>query len=112
MTMMMMVMSKDTWRYTDEESHEQYDVSGTAADNWTQEEQYRGDDDGDNEWQNKQDSSWQYQAEAGDGGGENTQEDVSDWRLADDFTAGAGNNYDNSWTTDYNDTADDYNNDY
>ena len=111
--MMMMVMLKDTWGYTDEERHEQYDVSGTAADNWTQEEQYRGDD----EWQNTQDNNWQYQAEAGDEAGEggwaNTQEDVSDWRLADDFTAGAGDNYDNSWTTDYNDTADDnyYSND-
>jgi len=114
--MIMVMMLEDAWRHGDEGDDQKYDMS-TAADSW-QEEQYHGygdNHDDDDKWHD----GWQHEHHDDDDADDawnNREEEASDWRPTDDLAAGAADNYDNSWTTDYNDsfnTADDnYNNDY
>lgn len=119
---------KDAWRCADkgyEGDHQQYDVSGTAADAWMQEEQGPpGYVDEEISWQNAQEDSSNWQRNDDDGGGDGSnahggsgtrEEDVSDsWRSADEFAAaGGGENYADTWKNDYNTsyaTDDNYNN--
>jgi len=118
--MMMMMTMKDAWRYSEEDSHQIFDVtSPSASDSWNPEtaEQFRDYDD-DDRWQSTEDAGWSQ--ERSDGGQddwtERPEDQSNDWTLTDDFAAGGATEYDSSWTTEYNvssNTADDnYNDDY
>ena len=120
----MLMLKDDTWRYTEEDGHQKYDMSSTTAD-WQEEQQVHGYDD--DTWQTTQDDSWQQQEQEQEQEQErdygddewNTRDRVDDesseWRLTDDTAAGSVDNYDSNWTTEYSsNTADDnnYSNDY
>ena len=127
MMMMMMMLTKDAWRYTEEQEdgYQPYDVSDiSAAESWPgQEQQQQRDEYDDGRWQDAdaaaaagQNDSWRDEGRDGDAVTADAADDdwkmdraddaiTSDWTLTDDLAAGGAGGYDNSWTTDYNDSS-------